>query len=54
MRFINSRQARVRPTAMATTRSNTTVRKKVSTSTATSLLGEVFTTLTTVRQPLML
>ena len=32
----------------------TTVRKKVSTSTAMSLLGEVLTTLTTVRQPLIL
>ena len=39
---------------MATTRSNATVRTKVAASTAMSLLGERFTTLTTVRQPLML
>ena len=51
---MNSRHARDRPTAMATTRSKITVSRKVAASTATSLLGECFTTLTTVRQPLIL
>ena len=41
---MNSRQAKDRPTAIATTRSKITVNRKVTTSTATSLFGEWFTT----------
>ena len=46
--------ARDRPTTMATTRSKATVRKKVTASTAMSLLGERLITFTTVRHPLIL
>ncbi|VWM24603.1 Uncharacterised protein [Collinsella intestinalis] len=44
----------IMPTPMAMTRSNTTVKRKVTTSTATSLLDAVRTWCTTVRQPDML
>ena len=47
-------EARISPTAIATTRSKITVNEKVSTSTVTSLFGDVFIISANVRHPLML
>ena len=51
MRFMNRIQVKIRPTSMATTRSNNTVNTKVKTSTKISLLGAVLQRFTNSLQP---